>query len=194
MTGIICGIDEAGRGPLVGNVVAGAVILNPETPIVGLTDSKKLSPSQRDVLYHEITTHALAWGVGHASPQEIDEINILQASLLAMERALHDLINRFSVCPTQVLVDGNKIPKIDIPCQAIIKGDLTEPSISAASIVAKVTRDHEMMQMHEEFPHYGYDQHMGYPTKMHLEKIQEFGIVPGYRLSFGPIKKYLLIS
>ena len=168
---IICGIDEAGRGPLVGNVLAGAVILDPNRPINGLKDSKKLSSSQRNALYEEIMQRSLAWGIGSASPQEIDQLNILQASMLAMKRALHHLIVQFKVSPNLVLVDGNRLPEIDINARAIIKGDTKEPSISAASILAKVTRDREMLQMHQQYPDYGFDQHMGYPTKMHLLKL-----------------------
>jgi ribonuclease HII len=188
---IICGIDEAGRGPLVGNVLAGAVILNPHCPILGLKDSKKLSSSQRNVLYEEIMQRSLAWGIGSASPQEIDQLNILGATMLAMKRALHHLIIQFKISPNLVLVDGNRIPEIDIYARAIIKGDTKEPSISAASILAKVTRDREMLQMHQQYPDYGFDQHMGYPTKMHLLKLAQNGLIPGYRHSFKPVKDLL---
>jgi ribonuclease HII len=188
---IICGIDEAGRGPLVGNVLAGAVILDPNRPINGLKDSKKLSSSQRNALYEEIMQRSLAWGIGSASPQEIDQLNILQASMLAMKRALHHLIVQFKVSPNLVLVDGNRLPEIDINARAIIKGDTKEPSISAASILAKVTRDREMLQMHQQYPDYGFDQHMGYPTKMHLLKLSQNGLIPGYRHSFKPVKDLL---
>ena len=188
---IICGIDEAGRGPLVGNVLAGAVILDPNRPINGLKDSKKLSSSQRNALYEEIMQRSLACGIGSASPQEIDQLNILQASMLAMERALHHLIVQFKVSPNLVLVDGNRLPEIDINARAIIKGDTKEPSISAASILAKVTRDREMLQMHQQYPDYGFDQHMGYPTKMHLLKLSQNGLIPGYRHSFKPVKDLL---
>jgi ribonuclease HII len=188
---IICGIDEAGRGPLVGNVLAGAVILDPNRPINGLKDSKKLSSSQRNALYEEIMQRSLAWGIGSASPQEIDQLNILQASMLAMKRALHHLIVQFKVSPNLVLVDGNRLPEIDINARAIIKGDTKEPSISAASILAKVNRDREMLQMHQQYPDYGFDQHMGYPTKMHLLKLSQNGLIPGYRHSFKPVKDLL---
>ena len=188
---IICGIDEAGRGPLVGNVLAGAVILDPNRPINGLKDSKKLSSSQRNALYEEIMQRSLACGIGSASPQEIDQLNILQASMLAMKRALHHLIVQFKVSPNLVLVDGNRLPEIDINARAIIKGDTKEPSISAASILAKVTRDREMLQMHQQYPDYGFDQHMGYPTKMHLLKLSQNGLIPGYRHSFKPVKDLL---
>jgi ribonuclease HII len=189
MADSVCGIDEAGRGPLFGNVIAGAVILNPANPIYGLADSKKLSSVKRESLYQEIVQKALAWGIGSASPEEIDSLNILQATMLAMKRALEDLMKRSSIIPSIVLIDGNRAPIIDLPTKAIIKGDSLEPVISAASILAKVTRDNEMKQYHLAYPHYGFDQHMGYPTKMHLEKIREFGIIQGYRHSFGPIKK-----
>lgn len=189
MTDIICGIDEAGRGPLVGNVVAGAVILDPIRPILGLKDSKKLSSVKREALYHMIKENSFAWGIGHATPDEIDRINILQATMLAMQRALQNLIERFQIKPTLVLVDGNRTPVIDIPAQAIIQGDVSQPCISAASILAKVTRDHEMMALHQQYPQYGFDRHMGYPTPQHLEKISTIGLIPGYRLSFGPVRK-----
>jgi ribonuclease HII len=189
MTDIICGIDEAGRGPLVGNVVAGAVILDPNRPILGLKDSKKLSSVKRVALYHMIKANSLAWGIGHASPEEIDRINILQATMLAMQRALQNLMEQFLIKPTLVLVDGNRTPVIDIPAQAIIQGDASQPCISAASILAKVTRDDEMKALHQQYPQYGFDQHMGYPTPQHLEKIATIGLIPGYRLSFGPVKK-----
>ena len=166
---IICGIDEAGRGPLIGNVVAGAVVLDVTRPIQGLNDSKKLSHNKREDLYLQILDSSLAWGVGQACATEIDQINILQATFLAMQRALEHLIQQFSITPTLVLVDGNQSPKINIPTQAIIKGDASEPCISAASILAKVTRDRQMLEMHQQYPQYGFDQHMGYPTKKHLE-------------------------
>ena len=185
----ICGIDEAGRGPLVGNVLAGAVILNPAHPIEGLKDSKKLTPQKRDYLYQEILNHALAWGIGYASPEEIDEVNILQATMMAMKRAVEHLTTQFEIIPTLLLIDGNRAPILPIQTQTIIKGDATESCISAASILAKVTRDREMMALHQQYPEYGFDQHMGYPTVLHLKKIAELGLVPGYRLTFGPIKK-----
>lgn len=186
---IICGVDEAGRGPLIGNVVAGAVILNPARPIEGLKDSKKLTHSQRELLYQKITSQAMAWGVGYASAAEIDEINILQATMLAMKRAVDHLIQKHQLKPSLVLIDGNKSPNIEIPTKAIIQGDVTQPCISAASILAKVTRDLEMMALHEQYPEYGFAQHMGYPTVYHLEKLSSLGIIPGYRMSFSPVKK-----
>ena len=188
---LICGIDEAGRGPLVGNVLAGAVILDPHHPISGLKDSKKLSSMQRASLYDEIMQNSLAWGIGSASPQEIDQFSILQATMLAMKRALNHLIVQFKMTPHLVLVDGNRLPDIEINARAIIKGDTIEPSISAASILAKVTRDREMLLMHHQYPDYGFDQHMGYPTKMHLSRLVQYGLIPGYRQSFRPVKELL---
>ena len=188
---LICGVDEAGRGPLVGNVLAGAVILNPARPIDGLKDSKKLSPQKREFLYQEIVNHALAWGVGQASPAEIDQLNILQATMLAMKRAVEHLTLQYQITPTLLLIDGNRAPEIHIQTQTIVKGDATQPCISAASILAKVTRDQEMMALHRQYPDYGFDQHMGYPTVQHLKKIVELGVIPGYRLTFGPIKKLI---
>jgi len=186
---IICGVDEAGRGPLIGNVVAGAVILDPTRPIEGLKDSKKLTHTQRELLYQKIISQAMAWGVGHASAAEIDEINILQATMLAMKRAVDQLIQKHQLKPSLVLIDGNKAPNIEIPTKTIIQGDVTQPCISAASILAKVTRDLEMMTLHEQYPEYGFAQHMGYPTIYHLEKLSSLGIIPGYRMSFSPVKK-----
>ena len=186
---IICGVDEAGRGPLIGNVVAGAVILDPARPIEGLKDSKKLTHIQRELLYQKIISQAMAWGVGHATAAEIDKINILQATMLAMKRAVDQLIQKHQLKPSLVLIDGNKAPNIEIPTKTIIQGDVTQPCISAASILAKVTRDLEMMTLHEKYPEYGFAQHMGYPTVYHLEKLSSLGIIPGYRMSFSPVKK-----
>jgi ribonuclease HII len=186
---IICGVDEAGRGPLIGNVVAGAVILDPARPIEGLKDSKKLTHSQRELLYQKIILQAMAWGVGHATAAEIDKINILQATMLAMKRAVDHLIQKHQLKPSLVLIDGNKAPNIEIPTKTIIQGDVTQPCISAASILAKVTRDLEMMTLHEKYPEYGFAQHIGYPTVFHLEKLSSLGIIPGYRMSFSPVKK-----
>ncbi|GJM07098.1 MAG: ribonuclease HII [marine bacterium B5-7] len=184
---IIVGIDEAGRGPLAGPVVAGAVILDPNHPIDGLTDSKKLSEKRREALYAQITEHALAWAVGYATPQEIDEINILQATFRAMQRAVANL----TIAPDLALIDGNRCPA-DLPCEsrAIIKGDLTEPAISAASIIAKVTRDRDLYALHEQHPEYGFDRHKAYPTKAHYAAIEQFGILPIHRRSF--LKKILV--
>jgi ribonuclease HII len=170
-------------------VVAGAVILDPTRPIEGLKDSKKLTHTQRELLYQKIISQAMAWGVGHASAAEIDEINILQATMLAMKRAVDQLIQKHQLKPSLVLIDGNKAPNIEIPTKTIIQGDVTQPCISAASILAKVTRDLEMMTLHEQYPEYGFAQHMGYPTVYHLEKLSSLGIIPGYRMSFSPVKK-----
>jgi ribonuclease HII len=186
---IICGVDEAGRGPLIGNVVAAAVVLDPVRPIAGLKDSKKLTHSQRELLYQKIISQAMAWGVGHATAAEIDEINILQATMLAMKRAVDHLTQKHQLKPSLVLIDGNKAPNIEIPTKTIIQGDVTQPCISAASILAKVTRDLEMMSLHEQYPEYGFAKHMGYPTVYHLEKLSSLGIIPGYRMSFSPVKK-----
>jgi ribonuclease HII len=176
---------------LVGNVLAGAVILNPNKPIDGLKDSKKLSAKKRELLYEEILKHSLAWGIGKASPAEIDQLNILQATMLAMQRAVEHLILQYQMKPSLLLIDGNRAPKFDIQTQTIVQGDATQPCISAASILAKVTRDKEMISMHQQYPEYGFNQHMGYPTVEHLKKITELGVIPGYRLTFGPIKKII---
>jgi ribonuclease HII len=173
----ICGVDEAGRGPLVGAVVAGAVVLDPRQPIVGLKDSKKLSPAKREALYAEITSKAKAWGIGEASPQEIDELNILQATMLAMQRAIQSLVDQMGEWPSEALIDGNRCPSLPIPARAIIQGDAKEPAISAASILAKVHRDRQMQILHEQFPQYGFNQHMGYPTEAHIAALKHFGPV-----------------
>lgn len=187
----ICGVDEAGRGPLAGSVVAGAVVLDPENPIAGLKDSKKLSASRREFLFEQIQLKAKAWGIGEASPTEIDQINILQASLLAMRRAIEDLTTRLGGWPDKALIDGNRCPELPIPAQAIVKGDTKEPAISAASILAKVTRDRQMMQLHKRFPQYGFAQHMGYPTTMHFTALKEFGACEEHRRSFSPVRNVL---
>jgi ribonuclease HII len=184
----IAGVDEVGRGPLAGPVVAAAVILDPAKPIAGLTDSKKLSESQRERLADQIKADALAYAIGRAEVEEIDEINILQASLLAMSRA----VKLLPVKAQFALIDGNKIPKLDIPAEAIVKGDLTEPAISAASIIAKVSRDNEMITLDAQYPGYGLAKHKGYPTRVHLEAIQTLGISPIHRRSFGPVKRLIL--
>ena len=182
---LIAGVDEVGRGPLVGAVVTAAVILDPNNPIEGLADSKKLSEKKRLALAEEIKEKALAWALGRAEANEIDEINILQASLLAMTRAVKSL----KIQPHFVLVDGNKIPKdLNIPAQAVVKGDSLVAEISAASILAKVARDQEM---DKQYPEYAFAQHKGYPTKLHLEKLAELGALPQHRRSFAPVKKVL---
>lgn len=187
----ICGVDEAGRGPLVGSVVAGAVVLDPENPIEGLKDSKKLTAARREFLYEQIMVKAKAWGVGEASPTEIDNINILQATMLAMRRAIEDLASRLGTWPDKALIDGNRCPDLPIVAVAIIKGDTKEPAISAASIVAKVTRDRQMQLLHERHPQYGFAQHMGYPTEAHFAALKEFGVCEEHRRSFSPVRKVL---
>jgi len=187
----ICGVDEAGRGPLVGAVVAGAVVLDPENPIAGLKDSKKLTPAKREFLYAQILEKAKAWGIGEASPGEIDEINILQATMLAMRRAVEDLTTRLGGWPDKALIDGNRCPELPIAAEAIIKGDAKEPAISAASILAKVTRDRQMQILHERHPEYGFAQHMGYPTEAHFAALKQFGACTEHRRSFSPVRKVL---
>ena len=187
----VCGVDEAGRGPLVGAVVAGAVILDPENPIAGLKDSKKLSPARREYLYEQIMQKAKAWGIGEASPAEIDEINILQATMLAMRRAIEDLTTRLGAWPDKALIDGNRCPELPIAAEAIVKGDAKEPAISAASILAKVTRDRQMQELHELYPQYGFAQHMGYPTEAHFAALKAFGVCAEHRRSFAPVRRAL---
>ena len=187
----ICGVDEAGRGPLVGAVVAGAVVLDPLNPISGLKDSKRLTPARREALYAEIVLKAKAWGVGEASPLEIDQINILQATMLAMQRAVDDLCARLGRLPDKALIDGNRCPRLPIPAEAIVKGDSKEPAISAASIVAKVTRDRQMEGLHARYPDYGFLQHMGYPTPVHLAALRQYGACPEHRRSFSPVRAVL---
>ena len=182
---LIAGVDEVGRGPLVGAVVTAAVILDPNNPIEGLGDSKKLSEKKRLLLAQEIKQKALAWSLGRAEPAEIDDLNILHATMLAMQRAIKSL----KIRPHFVLVDGNRIPELDIPAQAIVKGDSLVPEISAASILAKVARDAEMLALDKQFPQYAFAQHKGYPTKLHLEKLAEFGVLPQHRRSFAPVRK-----
>lgn len=176
-----------GRGPLAGDVVAAAVILDPHQPIVGLMDSKKLSEKKRELLAIEIKAKAIAWSVARASVAEIDELNILQASLLAMKRAVEGL----AVQPDHVAVDGNRLPRWHYSAKAIVKGDSLVAEISAASILAKVQRDGEMLELHQQFPHYGLDQHKGYPTAQHLAAIAEHGVTAFYRKSFAPVRKIL---
>ena len=184
----IAGADEAGRGPLVGSVVAAAVILDPNNPIQGLNDSKKLTEKKREKLFVEIKEKALAWAIAEASAAEIDEINILQASLLAMRRAVEQL----AIQPEHVLVDGNKIPQcLSMSCEAIVGGDALHAEISAASILAKVTRDHQMIEMDRKYPQFGFAKHKGYPTKAHFEAIAEHGVIDEHRRSFGPVKKVI---
>jgi ribonuclease HII len=184
---LIAGVDEVGRGPLVGDVVTGAVILDPEKPIIGLTDSKKLSEKKRQQLCSEIKHKALAWSIGRASPEEIDQINILHASLLAMKRAVHAL----SIQPDKVLVDGNRLPQWHYESEAIVKGDALFEQISAASIIAKVTRDQDMVELDSDYPQFGFAQHKGYPTKAHFAAISKHGVLSCHRQSFAPVRRYL---
>ena len=180
---LIAGIDEAGRGPLAGPVVAAAVILDPAQPIAGLADSKILSATRREQLAVEIRATALAWALGRAEAAEIDQINILQATLLAMQRAVANL----SIAPDHALVDGNRCPALACSCQAIIKGDATEPAISAASILAKTARDAELRQLDARYPQYGFARHKGYPTAAHREALRRYGPCPEHRRSFAPV-------
>lgn len=184
---VICGADEAGRGPLAGPVFAAAVILDPAHPINGLKDSKKLSEAKRDLLAVEIKKHALAWAIAQCSVEEIDEINILQASMLAMKRAIESL----KITPELALIDGNKCPKLSIAAEAIVKGDDKVPAISAASILAKTARDADLRLLHEKYPQYAFDQHKGYPTALHLARLRQYGVSPIHRKSYGPVKALL---
>ncbi len=184
---LVCGVDEAGRGPLAGPVYAAAVILDPGHNIIGLADSKVLSPSRRMELAEEIWRYARACSVASASVAEIDTLNILQASLLAMRRAVEQL----GVAPDEVLVDGNQCPRIAYPVRAIVRGDSTVPSISAASILAKTERDAEMLRLHRLYPQYGLDRHKGYPTKAHLDALRQHGVLEIHRRSYAPIRRLL---
>ncbi|TCB55930.1 ribonuclease HII [Acinetobacter terrestris] len=186
----IAGADEAGRGPLVGSVVAAAVILDPNKPIEGLNDSKKLTEKKREKLFVEIQEKALAWAIAEASHEEIDQINILQASLLAMRRAVEAL----NIQPEHVLVDGNKVPQgLMMSCDAVVGGDAIHAEISAASILAKVTRDHQMVELDLQYPQFGFAKHKGYPTKAHFEAIAEHGVIDQHRRSYAPVKKALAL-
>jgi ribonuclease HII len=195
---LICGVDEAGRGPLAGSVYAAAVILDANNPIIGLADSKKLSEKKRDMLSAEIKQKALAWAIASCTCQEIDDINILQASLLAMKRAVENMQRNFNITPDMgeilVQVDGNKCPKISLPCEAIVKGDSKVQAISAASILAKVARDAELYELDKIYPQYGFAKHKGYPTAAHLLALQVHGICPQHRLSYAPVKALVLIN
>ena len=184
---LIAGVDEVGRGPLVGAVVTAAVILDPQNPIDGLADSKKLTEKKRERLFAEIQEKALYWSIGRAEAAEIDQINILQATFLAMQRAVAGL----PVRPGFVLVDGNKAPDFGVPAQAVIKGDGLVPEISAASILAKVTRDREMAELDKQFPQYGFAKHKGYPTALHLEVLAQYGVTEHHRTSVGPVRRAL---
>jgi len=187
--GLVCGIDEAGRGPLAGPVVAAAVILDPANIISGLNDSKKLSAKRREALAIEIRLKALAWAVAEASVEEIDRINILQASLLAMQRAVEML----QIRPVHALVDGNRCPKLDCSVEAIIGGDGKVASIAAASILAKTVRDAGMLELHAVYPMYGFDRHKGYPTADHLKALRIHGVSMIHRRSYGPVAQLILL-
>lgn len=181
---VICGVDEAGRGPLAGPVFAAAVILDSANPINGLRDSKKLNEAQRDMLAIEIKERALAWSIAQCSEQEIDTLNILQATMLAMRRAIEGL----RVTPTLALIDGNRCPVVSVLTEAIVKGDDKVPAISAASILAKTARDAALMELHIQYPQYAFDQHKGYPTALHLERLQLHGASPVHRKSYAPVR------
>lgn len=183
--GQYAGVDEVGRGPLVGNVVTAAVILDPNNPIVGLNDSKKLSEKKRELLFNQIQEKALSVSVGAATPIEIDELNILHATMLAMQRAVAGL----SIKPSSVLVDGNRCPDFGMQSHAIIKGDGLIDAISAASIIAKVIRDREMEQLAQQYPQYGFEKHKGYPTKTHFEALANYGVLAEHRKSFRPVRE-----
>jgi len=185
--GLVCGIDEAGRGPLAGPVVAAAVILDPSRPIDGLNDSKKLSEKKRAALAVDIREKALAWCVAEASVEEIDTLNILHATMLAMTRAVAGL----QVSPERAMVDGNRCPKLAIPAEAVVKGDGKIASIAAASILAKTVRDSGMLELHRTYPQYGFDRHMGYPTAAHFAALETHGASPVHRKSFAPVARQL---
>ncbi|HYD95728.1 MAG TPA: ribonuclease HII [Noviherbaspirillum sp.] len=184
---LICGVDEAGRGPLAGAVFAAAVILDPARPIEGLRDSKKLTEARRNELAEQIKARALAWSVAQCSELEIDALNILQATMLAMRRAVEGL----HPAPTLALIDGNRCPVMPVRSEAIVKGDDTVPAISAASILAKTARDAALMQLHQQYPHYAFDQHKGYPTALHLERLRLHGVSPVHRKSYAPVRELL---
>lgn len=185
--GLVCGVDEAGRGPLAGPVVAAAVILDPARPIAGLNDSKKLSAKKRVALAGLIRERALAWSVAEASVEEIDQLNILHASMLAMQRAVAAL----QVTPERALIDGNRCPPLAMPAEAVVQGDAKVAAIAAASILAKTVRDEGMLVLHAQYPHYGFDRHMGYPTAAHCAALAVHGVSPVHRRSFAPVARQL---
>ncbi len=184
---LIAGVDEVGRGPLAGPVVTAAVILDPDNPIEGLADSKAMSEKKRERLFDEIKEKALAWAIGRCEVEEIDELNILQATMVAMQRAVEGL----SPKPEHALIDGNRCPKLACTAEAVIKGDSRVAAISAASILAKVTRDREMVELDKHFPGYGLAGHKGYPTKKHMEALQSLGVTPIHRRSFAPVRRII---
>lgn len=185
---LVCGVDEAGRGPLAGPVCAAAVILPPQVDLPGLNDSKKLSEKKREALFEPIQQAALAWGIGLASEAEIDEYNILQATFLAMRRAVEQLKAQSGLQPDLVLVDGNRDPGLELPTRTVVKGDGTSAAIAAASILAKVTRDRLLLELDRQYPQYGFAKHKGYPTKDHYAALDQYGISPVHRRSF--LKKW----
>jgi len=189
LDGLVCGVDEAGRGPLAGPVVAAAVILDPRNPIEGLNDSKKLSAKRREQLLIEIRGKARAWAIAEATVEEIDSINILQASMLAMQRAVEGL----HIQPAKALIDGNRCPLLACPAEAVIGGDGKVEAIAAASILAKTARDAGMRELHAAYPQYGFDRHMGYPTAFHLAALREHGPSPIHRRSFAPVAQLVLL-
>ena len=184
---LICGVDEAGRGPLAGPVYAAAVILNPAKPIPGLRDSKKLTAPKREALALQIQRDALCWAIAHCTAAEIDELNILQATMLAMRRAIEAL----SIQPELALIDGNRCPVCAVRTEAIVKGDDKVAEISAASILAKTARDAALIKMHDLYPQYAFDQHKGYPTALHLERLRLHGVTPEHRRSYAPVRAVL---
>lgn len=184
-TGLVAGVDEAGRGPLAGPVFAAAVILHDDRPIQGLADSKTLSEARRIELAGKICQYAHAWAVAEATVEEIDRLNILEATMLAMQRAVQAL----AIVPQRVLVDGNRAPRVACPVQAVVRGDATIPEISAASILAKVARDARMLELHDQYPCYGFSVHKGYPTRKHLQALEMYGVSPVHRRTFGPVRR-----
>lgn len=184
---LVAGVDEVGRGPLCGAVVTAAVILDPAWPILGLNDSKKLTEARRELLFDEIREKALSWCIARAEVEEIDQLNILHATMLAMQRAVAGL----HITPRLALIDGNRCPQLAVPSAAVIKGDSKVPAIAAASILAKVSRDREMQALDRQYPGYGIAGHKGYPTAVHLEALQRLGPTPVHRRSFGPVRRLL---
>ncbi|MBX3663931.1 MAG: ribonuclease HII [Burkholderiales bacterium] len=187
MSGVVCGVDEAGRGPLAGPVFAAAVILTNPSPVAGLADSKKLTAKRRDALAEAIRSRAVCWAVASASVEEIDAINILQASLLAMKRAVAALRQQ----PESILVDGLHVPAAGMPARAIVRGDALVPAISAASILAKTARDAHMLELHAAYPGYGFDRHKGYGTALHMASLRRLGPTPAHRQSFAPVRNLI---
>jgi len=185
--GHVAGVDEVGRGPLIGDVVAAAVILDPSRPIKGLGDSKAISAKKRELLYDEIKTKALAWCIASATPAEIDELNILHATMLAMQRAVAGL----GIAPDYALIDGNRCPLLPCPAEPVVKGDARVAEIGAASILAKVERDRQMVELDRRFPDYGFARHKGYPTPEHLAALEALGALPEHRRSFRPVRERL---